>query len=82
MFCSAWIVRVMGHASMLSEQDQLESSGEEDEEEQPIVISQKRKPVKKVKPTVSGVDIKKKKKKNDGLIQESQLFEVNSSDSE
>lgn len=76
MVCSAWIIRVIGHEQMVREKKQFLSSDEEDDQPEAIAVSQKRKPVQKVKPTVDSGENKKKKKKNDGLLQESQFFEV------
>lgn len=66
----------MGHAEMLREQSQLIPTDEEDDEKHSFVVPQKRKSKadQKAKPM--------KKKKNDGMTQESQIFEDDTSDSD
>lgn len=72
LFYSAWIIRVMGNAQMVREQQQMDTGSDNDAE--PAAVSQKSKRVQAVKPSVNDGG-KKKKKKNDGMAQESQLFE-------
>lgn len=67
---------------MLREKKQLQESIT-DEEEDVEEVSQKRKPGQKVRPSSSVDNIKKKKKKNDGMAQESQfVVEDEESDTE
>lgn len=64
----------MGEDQMKREKQLLDSSTDDEEvEEGPIARSQKHKPIQKVKPATSVSS--KKKKKNDGLVQESQYME-------
>lgn len=80
-FQSAWIVKIVDHAEMLREQNQLESTDEEADEKHSFVVSQKGKSKSKAPLKAQPM---KKKKKNDGLlpVQESQLLEEYSSDSD
>lgn len=73
-FCTfrAWILRIDGQKE--KNNNEIETSS--DDEDEPVdVVSKKRKPVQLVKPNVNTNGGKKKKSKNNGLLQESQVME-------
>lgn len=66
---SAWILKIVGHELKIRH---------EKEEEDSVAVSQKCNSVKVLKPSVSGVVSMKKKKKNNGMEEDSQFLESDS----